>query len=295
MAWLQCSLDLPARQAEAGIELLEALGAASVTLADAGDEPVLEPGPGATPLWPRVRLTALFAPETEPALVRMMLGRQLGDAADTFAAGILEDRDWEREWLKDFRPMRFGRRLWVCPSDQDAPAADAVMVRLDPGLAFGTGSHPTTALCLEWLDGADLAGATVVDYGCGSGILALAAARLGAARVIAVDNDPQARTACRDNVRRNRLEDAVEVRGADDVPGVTADAVLANILAEPLKTLAPVFAGLTRPGGALVLSGILGGQAGELRRAVAPWFATGAPALRDGWARLEGRRRAGGD
>ena len=175
-------------------------GACSVSLSDAGDDPILEPGPGETPLWSRTRITALFPGDTDLAALDAALLDELGlDALPAHAIERLVDRDWEREWLRDFKPMRFGQRLWICPGELDAGEPDAVIVRLDPGLAFGTGTHPTTALCLEWLDGLSLAGKAMLDYGCGSGILAIAALKLGCRAAMAMDIDPQAVTATADN------------------------------------------------------------------------------------------------
>jgi ribosomal protein L11 methyltransferase len=268
-------------------------GALSVTLADAADTPILEPAPGATPLWPSVRLAALWEADSDPAALTATLRAAL--AAPGLAPRFTElaDRPWEREWLKDFHPMRFGRRLWVCPGGQVPPpeAADAVVVMLDPGLAFGTGTHATTALCLEWLDAVPLAGRRVFDVGCGSGILAIAALALGAAHAVALDIDPQALLATRENAARNRVEARLEVRAAAEPWPDAIDVVLANILAEPLVELAPRLAAATRPGGAIVLSGLLVAQAADVASAFAPWFDMDAPRERDGWAGLTGRRK----
>jgi ribosomal protein L11 methyltransferase len=205
---------------------------------------------------------------------------------------LLADKAWEREWLKDFRPMRFGRRLWVCPGGMPAGAPDAVRIELDPGLAFGTGTHPTTALCLEWLDAQPLAGARVVDYGCGSGILAIAAAKLGAAAVRAIDIDPQALLATHENARRNDVAAQLVVTGEPSLEARCADVLVANILAGPLTELAARFAGALHPGGRLALSGLLVEQAETVTAAYRPWFDIGTAATRDGWALLAGRRRA---
>jgi ribosomal protein L11 methyltransferase len=290
MPWLQisCAVDRDA----AGIveEALEDAGALSVTLADAGDEPVLEPGPGETPLWSRVRITALFDEQTDPLPVAALLtGLPGGPTAGDVGITLLEDRVWEREWLTRFRPMRFGRRLWVCPGGQTPPDPDAVCVRLDPGLAFGTGTHPTTRMCLQWMDGADLAGREVVDYGCGSGILAIAAALLGARRVVAIDNDAQALTATRDNAALNGVAARVEARAPTSAPPA-ADVLLANILAGPLVELAPLFGSAVRRGGSVVLSGILADQGSAVEAAYAPWFDLAPPTAEDGWLCYGGRR-----
>lgn len=267
-------------------------GALAVTLADAADDPVLEPAPGETPLWPTVRLTALLPGGAAAESVAAAIVGALGLEPREFTLQELADRPWEREWLRDFRPMRFGRRLWVCPGGQAAPDAGAVVLELDPGLAFGTGTHPTTAMCLDWLDGAELRGLSVLDYGCGSGILALAALALGAARATAVDIDPQALFATRENAARNRLEAALTVMPADALGPAGFDLVCANILAGPLVELAPRLAGFTRAGGQVLLAGMLDAQAEGVAQAYRPWFDMAAHAIRDGWTLLAGRRRA---
>lgn len=269
-----------------------ASGALSVSLADAADHPVLEPGPGEMPLWPDIRLSAIFPAAVDPRMVAATLMAVLALPADSIRIEELADRVWEREWLKDFRPMRFGQRLWVCPGGQRPADPGATLLELDPGLAFGTGTHATTAMCLEWLDGFPLAGTRVLDYGCGSGILALAALKLGAASAWAVDIDPQALLATRDNARRNALETRLEVRAAgDDLPG-PFDLVLANILAGTLRQLAPDFARLCRPAGTLLLAGLLDAQATEVADAYRPWFHVESGIQRDGWTVLLAERRA---
>jgi len=292
MSWLQISFDVDSAEAELAAERLELAGASSVTFADAGDQPVLEPGPGETPLWPRIQVSALFSLATDPQTIDHSLTQPAPlNTRSGLRVSRLEDRDWEREWLRDFSPMRFGQRLWVCPGEQQPPANHGIVVRLDPGLAFGTGTHPTTALCLRWLDGANLDQRTVVDYGCGSGILAIAAALLGARKVIAVDNDPQALIASRDNARRNGVESCVDVCGHSEMPAVEADVVLANILSGPLQDLAPTLTGITRPGGQLVLSGLLTDQADDVAAAYADGIDLDHRAEDQGWIRLSGHRR----
>lgn len=295
MPFLQLSLAIgsadPAPYEDA---LLEA-GATSITLEDAEDNPVLEPAPGTTPLWPSVRLRALFESNADRDAIRATLAA-LGESAPEPQFEVIEDRAWEREWLKDFRPMQFGTRLWVCPGGQlpTAPLADdesRVTLLLDPGLAFGTGTHPTTALCLEWLDAADLAGKRVLDYGCGSGILAIAALKLGAIEAVAVDIDEQALIATRENAARNDVDSQLRIAGVDQIGEFAPDIVLANILAEPLLELAPRFAEMLAPGGRIVLSGVLVSQAADIARRYAPWFDIAPAALRDEWARLDGVRR----
>jgi ribosomal protein L11 methyltransferase len=269
-----------------------ALGAFALSLSDAGDEALLEPAPGETPLWRETRLCALFADPAEPALLAATLTAVLGLPGDAIRCERVADRVWEREWLKDFRPMRFGRHLWVCPGGQSPPDPAAIVLELDPGLAFGTGTHATTALCLEWLDAHVVAGATMLDYGCGSGILALAALALGATRATAFDIDPQALIATRDNAARNALADRLAIAERDGAITGPFDLVVANILAEPLRRLAPELAGHCRPGGAVLLAGLLDAQAAEVAAAYGPWFDIETAARRDGWTALAGRRRA---
>ncbi len=279
-------------RAEQASQDLSELGAAAVTLEDAEDTPVLEPALGATPLWPDVIVTAMFELDQGPLMERI---RQLPawSARKGFQVSALPDRAWEREWLKDFRPMRFGRNLWVLPGDSATPDPDAITLRLDPGLAFGTGTHATTALCLEWLDDHPPAGLRVVDYGCGSGILGIAAALLGAASVIAVDNDPQALTATVANALRNGVGDMITVGPSTDTLA-RADLLLANILAGPLAQLASDFARAIETGGTVVLSGILAGQADEVATAYEPWFLIDEISERDGWVRISAQRKETG-
>jgi len=276
-------------------ELLLAHGAQSVTQVDAADDPVLEPAPGEAPLWPRTRTIGLFDEDRDlaPAIVALRETLPDGEAA-IITSAALEDQEWVRVWLRDWRPLRFGRRLWVCPRAKLDEIADpgAVVVALDPGLAFGTGTHPSTALCLEWLAGADLAGKSVLDYGCGSGLLAIAALKLGAARATAVDIDPQALTATRENAQANGVADRLTVLAAADYRERPHDVTLANILAGPLAALAPRLAASTLSGGAIVLAGLLPAHAPEVQRAYAATCDWRPVTEREGWVRLEGRRRA---
>lgn len=291
MPFHQLVVDVEGAALDRAEDVCMRLGAIAVSLGDAGDAPVLEPGPGETPLWPAVRLRALFPGSTDPRQAASRLASELGIPVASVGVEFVEDRAWEREWLKDFRPMRFGQRLWVCPAGQlpDGPAE--AILDLDPGLAFGTGTHPTTALCLEWLDGAIRGGERVLDYGCGSGILALAALRLGAREAAAFDIDPQALHATRENAAKNGLEGRLTVAEyASDITG-HFDVVLANILSGPLIALAPGIAPKANAGGALLLSGMLARQADEVAQAYRPWFDIGPAAEREGWTLLAGRRR----
>ena len=262
MEWHQFVMDLESLNPDRVEEVFTRHGAQAISLSDAGDHPVLLPGADETPLWPDSRISGLFSADAD-------LNSLKQDLLHSFGLGELPknrierlvDRPWEREWLKDFRPMRFGRRLWVSPDAFDVDDGNAVIVRLDPGLAFGTGTHPSTALCLRWLDGLDLTGKRILDFGCGSGILAIAALRLGARSASAVDSDPQAVTATRDNARKNGIEDALFV--TQDVAEITEsfDIVVANILAEPLVRNAGIISARVVSGGSLALSGILAEQA----------------------------------
>ncbi len=294
MPWLEISLDLP-RDAlpEAYETALVDAGAATVTLSDAGDNPVLEPGPGETPLWPRVRVTGLFAADAEPRLIGFTLQQALDlEQAPVLHVNPLEDRDWTRAWMDGYQPMRFGSQLWVVPEGFTAPRRDAISLRLDPGLAFGTGTHPTTALCLEWLDAHPPRESSVIDVGCGSGILAIAALLLGAHHVDAVDNDPQALLATMDNAHKNGVAQRIDAFLPEQYRHQPGDLLLANILAGPLLQMAPLFATLVKPGGKLVMSGILGEQVDGLLQCYSTNFEMSAPQLRDGWARLDGVRRS---
>jgi len=292
--FLQVHLTLDGLDPDTAEEACFATGAVSVTMTDAGDTPILEPLPGATPLWPATAIAALYAADTPEDALADALRALLAAPGLALRFEQIADKAWEREWLKDFRPMRFGDRLWICPGGMQPPADAApapVIVWLDPGLAFGTGTHATTALCLAWLDGAALAGTRVLDVGCGSGILAVAALRLGAAAAHALDIDPQALTATADNARRNGVEERLSIAAAQAPWGADYDVVLANILAEPLIGLAATIAAATRPGGQIVLSGLLVAQADAVTAAYRPWFDMEVPRERDGWIGLVGRRR----
>ncbi len=293
MAWIQLRLNATADTADTISDALMELGAVSVTFLDAKDTPVFEPAPGETRLWGDTDVVGLFDAITEmdPVIAELKTLPELSGQM-AYKVEALEDKDWEREWMENFHPMQFGRRLWICPSWREAPDPEAVNVLLDPGLAFGTGTHPTTALCLTWLDGLELEGKSVIDFGCGSGILAIAAIKLGARDVIGLDIDPQALTASADNAQRNGVEDKLTVYLPKDQPeGVQADVVVANILAGPLRELAPVISALVKPGGQLALSGLLQEQAEELRTIYSQWFDLNPTAIEGDWCRLDGRKR----
>ncbi|MBS3745085.1 MAG: 50S ribosomal protein L11 methyltransferase [Wenzhouxiangellaceae bacterium] len=277
--------------AEAAEDALWELGALAVTLQDAGDQPLHEPGPGETPLWEDSIVEALLPDEIEArqALLALAAAQVISSPAEVQFEPLAE-RDWERAWMDRFEPMRFGESIWICPSHVEPDPGWDVVVRLDPGLAFGTGTHPTTALCLEWMDGVDFRGCTVIDYGCGSGVLAVVAALKGAEKTFAVDHDPQALTATRDNAERNGVSAAIETALPDAFEDIRADIVLANILAGPLIELSDQLCAHTRPGGWLVLSGILAGQADEVENAYAPLPGPARRVIREDWVRLDFRR-----
>ena len=292
MPWLQAQLTVDKGRAPLIELLFENLGAVAVTMEDAADEPMLEPAPGETPLWQATRITGLFEGDTDADSLRSTINQTLAtDVSRHLQLERLADQDWERAWMDQFHPMQFGRRLWIRPSGSTIAQNDAVIVDLDPGLAFGTGTHPTTALCLRWLDGHDLHGKTVIDFGCGSGVLGIAALKLGASRVIAVDHDPQAVLATRDNAARNDVSDRIEVLHSDGFESRSADLVLANILANVLIALAPRIEELVTPGGQLVMSGVLQAQADDVMRAYADSLDFQAIQAQDDWVLLQGAKR----
>lgn len=291
MPYLALDFDLPDSDPDEIEAACFASGALSVTLAAGGADDVLEPAPGEVRLWAATRATALYAAETSSAAVLIDLAARLGLDAGRIEVRCIADRVWEREWLKDFHALRFGERLWICPTHESVNEPHAVVVRLDPGLAFGTGTHPSTALCLEWLDAAALAGRSLIDYGCGSGVLAIAAARLGADSVAAFDIDPQALIATRENAAANKVDDQVRVCATPDQLPAEADILIANILAGTLIDLAAALAARVRCGGKLVLSGILEAQGLAVTRAYEPWFDMSVFRTREGWVALAGSRR----
>ena len=292
MSWIELTLEVPPHEHPERYEnALLAAGALSVTLTDAADTPVLEPGPGETPLWPATRVTGLFPSAVSLPEVERAVAEALG-GTPVLHTNPLEERDWTRAWMDGFHPMAFGRRLWVVPEGFAAPDPQGVNLRLDPGLAFGTGTHPTTALCLQWLDAHPPVDRDVIDYGCGSGVLAVAAVLLGARHARAVDNDPQALLATRDNAAKNDVAERITTAAPEHLDDAPTDVLLANILASPLVELAPAFAARVRPGGLVVLSGVLAEQVSQVTQAYAPWFIMAPATLHEGWARLEGVRKS---
>ena len=292
MPYLQLALEVDAACCPALEAALEEWGALAVTYQDPGGAPVLEPAVGANPLWDRVRVVALFAEDAPLQAIEQSLRAALPEReSPVVQVEALADRCWERAWIDDFKPMRFGERLWVCPTNIEPPQPEAVNLRLDPGLAFGTGTHPTTGLCLNYLDRTPLAGADVVDFGCGSGILGVAALLLGAHHCYAIDNDPQALQAARENAQRNAVAERMSILAPERLPPLSADGVIANILAGVLIELAPVLRRQVRDGGWIALSGILEAQAPDVSRVYGQWFELEAPQSRDGWVLLCGRKR----
>ena len=293
MPWLQLRLAITPEQAEPLEDALLGLDAVSVTFMDAEDQPIFEPDLGTTPLWSNTHLLALFEAGTDPkSLIETLQSRWQQPLPDHEFEEIA-DQDWERSWMDNFQPMRFGNRLWIVPSWHDAPEPDAVNLLLDPGLAFGTGTHPTTALCLEWLDGTAVKGKRIIDFGCGSGILAIAALLLGAEHAVGTDIDTQALEASRDNAQRNGLpEQILDLYLPENMPSEPADILVANILAGPLVSLAPQLSSLVKPGGLIALSGILAEQTEEIVAAYRDTFVLAPIAERDGWIRVSGMRRS---
>jgi ribosomal protein L11 methyltransferase len=292
MPWIQLKINSQAEYAELIGDMLSANGAQAVTFIDAKDTPMYEPKPGEVMLWPDTQIVGLYDAQYDMSRVisqlskSKLLGKNFNHKLDQ-----LEDKDWEREWMVNFHPMQFGERLWICPSWRDVPDPNAVNVMLDPGLAFGTGTHPTTSLCLRWLDSLDLSQATVVDFGCGSGILGIAALKLGAKRVVGIDIDPQALLASQDNANRNDIGDKIELYLPEHQPELKADVVLANILAAPLRELRTVITAYCKTGGKLVLSGILDNQAQEINDLYSQDFHMEPIEIDGEWARVSGVKR----
>lgn len=292
MPWIQLIIDTRAENAEQVGDMLSANGAQAVTFVDAKDTPMYEPKPGEVMLWPETQVVGLYEADhdMQSVVARLSKSKLLG-ADFAYKLDQLEDKDWEREWMDNFHPMQFGQRLWICPSWRDVPDPHAVNVMLDPGLAFGTGTHPTTALCLRWLDGLDLLAKTVVDFGCGSGILGIAAIKLGAQRVIGIDIDPQALLSSQNNADRNFVGEKIELFLPLNQPELQADVVLANILAAPLRELREVITAYCKPGANLVLSGILVDQAAEIDALYSQDFVMEPIAIDGEWARVSGVKR----
>jgi ribosomal protein L11 methyltransferase len=295
MPWQQLKVQIHTTDLELLEQQLLDQGALSISYLDAEDQPVFQTEPGSTPLWDSTVLICLFDESTSLEQTIQWLNNHPSTVSNTrVEREILADKEWERSWMDNFSAMQFGNRLWICPSWQTPPDPNAVNIMLDPGLAFGTGTHATTSLCLSWLDQTEVTGKRVIDYGCGSGVLAIAAALLDAAEVHAVDNDPQALEATTDNTQRNGLSaDDILCYLPDQLPAMQADILLANILAEPLRQLAPLFSQLVKPGGTVVLSGLLADQAESLLSLYRNWFDMELPVVESEWVRLTGSRKQG--
>jgi ribosomal protein L11 methyltransferase len=292
MPWIQLRVNTTEKHAETVSDMLMSWGAQAVSFVDAHDTPIYEPMPGEVIYWANTVVVGLFdAEHPMEKVIRKLEQVSLFKHGVQYKLEQLEDKDWEREWMDNFHPIRFGKRLWVCPSWRDIPDPAAVNVMLDPGLAFGTGTHPTTALCMEWLDAQDLSDSLVVDFGCGSGILGIAALKLGARRVVGIDIDPQAIEASTANAARNDVAGQIELYLPKDQPKLAADVVVANILAGPLAELSQIISAYVRPGGLLALSGILESQAQSVIDAYSNEFDFDPVAVKDEWVRLSARKK----
>lgn len=291
MPWIQLTVAGSEQAAPQIGELLEEQGAVAVTFRDAQDNPIFEPPQGEAVYWHETLITGLFDAEAnlKPVLSALQASAHFPNGCD-YKTDALEDKDWEREWMDNFHPIRFGKRLWVCPSWREIPDPTAVNILLDPGMAFGTGTHPTTALCLTWLDGHDLHGKTVVDFGCGSGILAIAALLLGAERAIGIDIDQQALKASRENAARNGVADKLDLYLPSQQPTLKADVVVANVLAGPLQELASTISAFVGNGGDLVMSGILERQVTAVQAAYDNSFQFSPTQMQAEWAMLHASR-----
>lgn len=291
MAWQQISVITDEDSAPKLADFFDSLGAVSVTYMDAEDEPVYEPAIGETKIWSNTQVIALYELDAEPELIKSKVCQQFTNAPlEHWLIEDVEDQAWERAWMEYYHPMKFADKLWVCPTGQEQHEPGTVCLILDPGLAFGTGTHPTTALCLEWLASHDLTGKTVIDYGCGSGILAVAAVLLGAKEAHAVDIDPQAITATQDNAIKNSVQNKIRCYLPEQFTAFEADIVLANILAKPLIEMSTQISSLVSKGGDLVLSGILEEQAESVMSAYQPFISMAEPVQQEDWIRLEGIR-----
>ncbi len=296
MSWIQISITTTQNNAAEIEDALLLLGAASVTLKDAEDQPILEPAPGETPLWEKAIVTGMFDDSINTVSLRESLEKIVGDASSDITLEILEDQDWTRAWMEHYHAMQFGTRLWVCPWHKDPPKPDAVNLRLDPGLAFGTGTHPTTSLCLRWLDANIQQQATLLDFGCGSGILAIAALLLGVKHADGVDIDEQALYASKENATANHVAERLNVFlpaefNQRSTAQNTYDIVMANILSGPLVELGARLAECVKPGGDIVLSGILREQADAVTQAYTEFFDMDAAVYDEDWVMLHGCRR----
>lgn len=293
MTWQQLIFEVSSTEVETLAELLSDAGAASVTFQDSADTPIYEPASDASDLWTHTCVTGLFTAETcfDSVLAQIRATPRFA-TLPPYRINKLQEQQWERLWMDDFKPMRFGKRLWICPTNTPPPVPDAINIMFDPGLAFGTGTHPTTALCLEWIEQHDLNGQTVIDFGCGSGILSIAAAMCGASSVEAIDIDPQALLATHNNASLNGVITQISTALPNEATGkqLAVDCLLANILANPIMALADYFSTRVKHNGIMVLSGILSEQAEEVIAAYKTGFEFLPIAEKEGWVRLVARR-----
>lgn len=287
MAWQQLKISVKSAEAELLGDFLSELNSQAVTFVDAKDTPMYEPKPGEILLWPDTMVIGLYDAHDDLSLVIAAITNRFDFInSNEIFIDQLEDKDWEREWMENFHPMKFGERLWICPSWHEIPDVNAVNIKLDPGLAFGTGTHPTTSLCLQWLDSAHLNDKVLVDFGCGSGILAIAALKLGARKAIGIDIDPQALLASRDNAKRNDVDDKLALYLPPDQPRLQADIVIANILSAPLKELYETISHYCKANGSLVMSGILKEQYQSVVQVYEKQFVFDPVAIEGEWVRL---------
>jgi len=294
MAWQQLTITTNPDLALQFETLLEELGSLSVTMTDGADQPIYEPPLNTTPLWQQVQITGLFEEHHDLTQATQFFEQHITSAFHwNLTLERLEDQVWERVWLDNFKPIKFGDRFWVCSTEHKVPEKDATVLTLDPGLAFGTGTHPTTALCLEWLATHSLSEYNIIDFGCGSGILAIAALILGAKSAIGIDIDPQALTATINNAEQNKVSDKINVFDAQQYPRTAQSIVVANILAEPLISLSEEIASLVKPEGHLLLSGILSEQVDGVMNAYKDQFIFDPAMIQDGWACLHAIKKAG--
>lgn len=294
MAWLQLTLEATKSNSEQLSDLLSQIGALAVTLQDALDDAIFEPLPGTTPLWKELRITGLFDADIDLERVLALIKDNMG-FLPSYTINPLEDKDWIRAWMDDFKPMQFGQRVWICPGWHTPPDSNAVNIMLDPGLAFGTGTHPTTSLCLQWLDAHFNDPIEVIDYGCGSGILGVAANLLGASKVYAIDLDPQALIATQANAEKNNVGNILEVFSVNAFKQQHAELqcplLVANILAAPLIELAPMLSSHVIAKGKIVLSGILAEQAEKVSNAYQKWFNIDEIVQEEDWVRISGTKK----
>src|SRR5574344_220494 len=291
MPWIQIKLGTTDKKAKKISNMLSGLGAVSVTYMDSVDTPVYEPLPGETKLWTNTTVIGLFDAEVETQPILDFFYSHFGNTL-TYKMEQLEDKVWVREGMDQFHPLKCGTKLWICPSWCPVPDSEAVNVMLDPGLAFGTGTHPTTSMCLSWLDSIDLKDKSVIDFGCGSGILAVSALKLGAKHVIGIDIDPQAIEASIANAERNNVSDNLTLYLPKEQPKeLSSDVLVANILAGPLRELAPQIASMVKPNGLFAISGIIESQSEELKNIYSQWFDIDDICFKEEWCRISGKKK----